>query len=220
MVLRLAVLLCVMVSALPLNAFAADDVAQAVKKLEQAYEALKDMQTVFQQETRSGAVGVVQKAAGRVYFKKIGKMLWKYETPEAQHIILDGKSLWVYLPEEKQAMHNNFSSIPQHIVVDLFRGRIDIQSKFSVSFAQPQAGETPGQVMLVLVPIEPDPTLSRLVLWLDPQRFLVRKSSLTDAFGNCTDLTFEDIRVDQGLSDELFAFSPPPGVDVFEPPQL
>jgi outer membrane lipoprotein carrier protein len=87
----------VLMAAMPLCAFGATaDVAQEVKKLERAYESLKDMQAAFQQQTSSGAVAVVQKATGRVYFKKQGKMLWKYEAPEEQHIILDGKTLWVY----------------------------------------------------------------------------------------------------------------------------
>jgi outer membrane lipoprotein carrier protein len=73
--------------------------------------------------------------------------------------------------------------------------------------------------VIELIPVEPDPTLASLVLWLDPATSMVRKSRLTDAFGNRTELTFEDIRVDQGLADALFEFTPPPGVDIFEPPQ-
>jgi len=205
---------------MPLSAFGApEDVAREVKKLEQAYEALKDMQASFQQQTSSGAVAVVQQASGRVYFKKQGKMLWKYEAPEEQHIILDGTTLWVYQPEEKQAMKNNFTVVPQHIVVDLFRGRIDILERYRAAFAASVPGDAPSGIVLELVPIEPDPTLASLVLWLDPATSLVRKTSLTDAFGNRTDLTFEDIRVDQGLADSMFEFTPPRGVDIFEPPQ-
>lgn len=206
---------------LPMNAVGdPGDVGPAVKKLEQAYESLHDMQAVFQQETSSGAIAVVQQAAGRVYFKKVGKMLWHYETPEEQLIVLDGKTLWFYLPAEKQAMRNNFSIIPQHIVADLFRGRMDVLAKFRVSFVPRKADDTGDQVMLELVPIEPDPTVSRLIVWLDPISYLVRKTSLTDGFGNRTELMFQDIKVDQGLSDSVFVFTPPSDVDVFEPPQL
>ena len=209
-----------LLSILPMNAVGATgDIAQEVKKLEQAYESLKDMQAAFQQETRSGAIAVVQRAEGRVYFKKVGKMLWKYETPEEQLIVLDGKTLWFYLPAEKQAMKNNFTTLPQHIVADLFRGRMDVLSKFRAQFMQRTPDDTSDQVILELVPIEYDPTLSKLVLWLDPASYLIRKTSLLDAFGNRTELMFEDIKVDQGLSDSLFTFTPPGGVDVFEPPQ-
>ncbi len=214
-----AVLFCVAV--LPLSAAAGStDVAQQIARLEKAYETLQDMQAAFQQETVSGAVAVVQQATGRVYFKKQGKMLWKYETPEEQHIILDGTTLWFYQPEEKQAMKNNFTVVPQHIVVDLFRGRIDILQRYRAAAVAPDPEDTSGFLVIELAPIEHDPMLSRLVLWLDPESFLVRKTALFDAFGNRTDLAFSDIKVDQSLPDSLFAFTPPPGVDVFEPPQL
>jgi outer membrane lipoprotein carrier protein len=195
-------------------------VAQDVKKLEQAYESLKDMQAVFQQETRSGAIAVVQQAVGRVYFKKGGKMLWHYETPEEQLIVLDGKTLWIYQPGEKQAMKNNFSIIPQHIVADLFRGKMDVMDKFKVAAVPRGTNDTSDLVVLELVPIESDPTVRKLMLWLDPVSYLVRKTALTDGFGNQTELTFQDIKVDQGLSDSVFTFTPPSDVDIFEPPKL
>jgi len=218
---RIITLFFLLASALPFNAVGGTgDVEREVKKLEQAYESFKDMQAGFKQETTSGAVAVVQHAAGRVFFKKKGKMLWKYETPEEQLIFLDGKTLWFYLPAEKQAMKNNFSTVPQHIVGDLFRGRIDILAKFKACFAARGPQETTEQIMLELAPIEPDPTLSKIVLWIDPTNYMVRRTVMLDAFGNRTELIFQDIVVDQGLPDTLFVFTPPHGVDVFEPPQL
>jgi len=196
------------------------DVALEVKKLEHAYESFQDMQAAFEQKTVSGAVAVVQQAAGRVFFKKAGKMLWHYKTPEEQFIILDGTTLWFYLPAEKQAMKNNFSIIPQHIVADLFRGKMDVLEKFKVQFALREPGDAADQVKLELVPIEPDPTVSKLILWLDPVSYLVRKTLLTDGFGNRTELLFQNIKVDQGLPDSVFIFKPPNDVDIFEPPQL
>ena len=217
----IAAILVVLVAMVPMNAVGdPGDIGPAVKKLEQAYESFQDMQAAFKQETVSGAIAVVQQAAGRVYFKKAGKMLWKYETPEEQLIVLDGKTLWFYLPAEKQAMKNNFSIIPQHIVADLFRGKMDVLDKFKVRFAPREPGDAADQITLELVPIEPDPTVSKLIVWLDPANYLIRKTSLTDSFGNRTDLLFQDIKVDQGLPDSMFAFTPPSDVDIFEPPQL
>jgi len=117
-------------------------------------------------------------------------------------------------------MKNNFSIIPQHIVADLFRGKMDVLEKFKVQFALREPGDAADQVKLELVPIEPDPTVSKLILWLDPVSYLVRKTLLTDGFGNRTELLFQNIKVDQGLPDSVFIFKPPNDVDIFEPPQL
>lgn len=215
MTVLLLVLFCLPVHAVAESA----DVTSAVKKLEQAYISLQDMQASFRQKTSSGSVAVVQEAVGRVYFKKQGKMLWKYDAPEEQLIVLDGKTLWFYLPAEKQAMKNNFSVIPRHIVTDLFRGQMDVLGKFKAAFV-PRDSETPdGHIAIELVPLEPDPTVAKLVLLIGQNDYLVRRTELTDMFGNRTELVFKDISIDRGLDDSLFEFVPPPDVDIFEPPQ-
>ncbi len=193
-----------------------DDLNTAVKKLEKQYEAMKDFHADFTQETRLASINKVEKGAGAVWFKKPGKMLWEYTAPQAQKIILDGKNLWLYVPEDKQVMKNNFSTIPQHIVVDLFRGKIAIQEKFKVSPAQ---SENKKEIALDLVPLAYDPTVKKLTLWVDAEKFYILRTTLEDDFGTRTTLAFSNIAIDKNIPDSTFAFTPPPGVEVFEPPQ-
>lgn len=211
----LAALLCLALSA---SAFgAASDIDRCVTGLEKRYEAMKDLHAVFKQETRLASINRVEKGAGEIWFKKPGKMLWEYTAPQAQKIILDGANLWLYLPEDRQVMKNNYSTIPQHIVVDLFRGRIHIREKFKVA----PAGPAPGQqgIGLELVPRAFDPTVKKLTLWVDAKTSHILRTCLEDDFGTVTTLTFSNIAIDTGIPDATFSFTPPPGVEVFEPPQ-
>ncbi len=196
------------------------EIDRHISKLEDRYGTMKDFHADFEQETHQGSIKLVQKAEGDVYFKKGGKMLWDYKTPETQKIILDGKNLWFYLPEENQVMKNNFSTVPTHIVVDLFRGKIDIQQKFKVTFIQNVAKDGKSNIVIELIPIIYNPTLKKLTLWIDPKTYLILKSSLEDEFGNKTVLKFLKIEVDRGIDDSLFKFVPPPGVEIFEPPKI
>lgn len=193
---------------------------QCVDRLEKTYSAMQDYQARFSQETRQASLDMVQHGSGSVYFKKGGKMRWSYTAPEAQEIILDGQNLWVYLPGQKQVMKNNFSVVPSHIVVDLFRGSIDIQQKFTVSFVERVVDTTDPSVAIQLVPVVYNPALTRLTLWLDPKTSLVRASCLEDEFGTRTTLRFSDVSVDAGIDDARFSFVPPPDVEIFEPPQI
>jgi outer membrane lipoprotein carrier protein len=201
-------------------AAAPGEIDRCVKKLEKRYETMKDFRADFQQETRLASINRIEKGAGSIKFKKPGKMLWEYTAPQAQKIILDGKNLWLYLPEDRQVMKNNFSTIPQHIVVDLFRGKIVIQDKFTVSFAPPQPDSSSREIALELVPRVFDPTVKKLVLWVDPEKFHILRTSLEDDFGTRTVLSFSNIAIDTNIADATFAFSPPAGVEVFEPPQV
>jgi outer membrane lipoprotein carrier protein len=199
---------------------AQSEIDRCVKNLEKQYGAMKDFHADFQQETHLASIKRVEKGSGGVWFKKPGKMLWEYKTPQAQKIILDGKTLWFYVPEDKQAMKNNFSIIPQHIVVDLFQGKIAIQEKFKVTFVQEETKNSKKEISLELVPLIQDPTVKKLSLWVDPEKFYIMRTCLEDEFGTKTMLTFSNITTDKNIPDATFVFTPPPGVEIFEPPQV
>jgi len=217
----IASITALLVLALTVPVFAAQsEIDRCVKNLEKQYETMRDFHADFQQETRLASINRVEKGSGSIWFKKPGKMLWEYTAPQAQKIILDGKNLWLYVPEDKQVMKNNFSTIPQHIVVDLFRGKVVIQEKFKVSFVQEELKNSKKEISLELAPLVFDPTVKKLTLWVDPEKFYILRTCLEDDFGTKTMLTFSNIAIDKNIPDSTFAFSPPPGVEVFEPPQV
>lgn len=181
---------------------------------------MKDFQSEFEQETFLSSINKIEKGSGSVYFKKDARMLWEYKAPAVQKIILDGTNLWFYLPEENQVMKNNFSTIPRHIIIDLFRGKIEIQKKFKVSSLQSETKDQQTEIALELLPIIYNPTMTKLTLWIDPKEYYILRTSLEDEFGNRTVLKFFNIEIDKGIDDTLFQFTPPPGVEIFEPPQF
>jgi len=198
---------------------AQSEIDRCVKNLEKQYGTMKNFRADFEQETHLASIKRVEKGSGAVWFKKPGKMLWEYKTPQAQKIILDGKTLWFYVPEDKQVMKNNFSTLPQHIVVDLFSGKIAIQEKFKVSFIQEEMKNSRKEISLELIPLVYDPTVKKLTVWVDPEKFYIMRSCLEDEFGTKTILIFSNITTDINMADSTFEFTPPPGVEIFEPPQ-
>jgi outer membrane lipoprotein carrier protein len=214
-----AAALAVLVLSMPVWA-AQSEIDRCVKALEKRYGTMKDFHADFTQETHLASIQRVEKGSGAVWFKKPGKMLWEYKTPQVQQIILDGKTLWFYVPDDKQVMKNNFSTIPQHILVDLFRGKIAIQEKFKVAFVQEEMKNSRKELSLELIPLSYDPTVKKLTLWVDPEKFYIMRTCLEDEFGTKTILVFSNIAIDKNTPDTTFEFTPPPGVEVFEPPQM
>lgn len=198
---------------------ASETVEEAVGRLEKTYRTINDYHAVFQQETHQSSINRIEKGGGEVFFKKPGQMLWVYESPEAQKIILDGKNVWFYRPEEHQVMKNNYSVLPRSIVLDLLRGEVDLTKKFAVKMKSRDGDQQCLTIVLELIPHTYNPTLKKLLLHIDPKTWYITRSCLYDDFGNTTILQFSDITVNQGLKDSLFAFTPPPDADVFEPPK-
>src|SRR6266853_5654523 len=72
-------------------------VAQAV---DEHYNHLQSLQAEFT-EIYQGS-GTERTESGTLGLKKPGKMRWEYRSPEEKLFIGDGKTAWLYLPEEKQ----------------------------------------------------------------------------------------------------------------------
>jgi outer membrane lipoprotein carrier protein len=199
---------------------AAGTLDDCIRGLEQRYRSMQDLSACFEQETFIGSLKRVEKGAGRVYFKKGGKMLWEYTQPAPQKIYLDGKNLWFYLPEDKQVMKNDMSRLPSDITLDLFAGKLKIKEKFNVRMVPGEPRDQGDTTVLQLVPKTVHPNLKSLTIWVDRKNYYITRSSLEDEMGNRTLLKFFSMTVDSGLSDSLFMFTPPPGVEIYEPPPV
>jgi outer membrane lipoprotein carrier protein len=187
-----------------------DDVVAGV---EATYQKLQDLRADFRQEALNKSLGQTIKANGTVYLKKGGKMRWEYRTPSVQEIVSDGKSLWVYTAELKQV---TVSPVPNALAGpagSFLAGLGKVRNEFSVRFGNPSR-DGDGNWVLDLTPKRPEPVLSRLVLSVDPKEFLVRKAVLYDEFQNNVTMSFTKVTVNAGLADQLFTYTPPPGVVV------
>ena len=62
----------------------------------------KSFEASFYQISKLEALDITEKASGKASFSHPGKMKWEYLEPEQHEIITNGKSLWIYRPEENQ----------------------------------------------------------------------------------------------------------------------
>jgi len=191
-----------------------------ITALENRYGSMKDISASFNQETFLSIANRTEKAGGKVYIKKGGKMFWDYTQPTAQKIILDGENLWVYLPDEKQVVKNSFTSFSSHIMADLFYGKVNIKKRFKVAFLSTDSEKKSSNINLELLPKEYNPKIKRLLLEIDPVGSLITKTVLEDELGTKTTLMFSEIKVDKGIEDSYFTFTPPLGVEIFIPPKF
>jgi len=70
-----------------------------VARLEARYRAARTLQASFlERYTDNGRL--VRVEAGTAYFKRQGKMRWEYEAPEKNLFLVDGKTVWFYVPAD------------------------------------------------------------------------------------------------------------------------
>ena len=216
---RVVIYLLAYVLAAPLTlvavspALAAPSLDEVIRAVESAYGRMTDLKAEFNQTSFNKSLNSTIPAKGAVYLKKGGKLRWEYTEPTRQEIVSDGKKLWVYTPQLNQV---NVGDAPDALAGpagSFLAGLGKIYEHFTVRFLNPaQPTDADGNVVLDLTPKQPLPTLSRLILALDPRTWDVRKATIHDQFENTVSMRFTKLAVNSGLSDQLFTFVPPAGV--------
>jgi outer membrane lipoprotein carrier protein len=186
---------------------------EVLNGLEAAYGRMTDLRAEFSQSSFNKSLSQTIPARGAVSLKRGGRLRWEYSEPTKQEIVSDGKTLWVYTPSLNQV---NVGPAPEALAGpagSFLAGLGRVREQFDVRFlnpAQPRDGE--GNIVLDLTPKHALPTMSRLVLALEPRRWEVRKAVVYDQFENTVSMRFTRMVVNGGLPDTLFTFVPPPGV--------
>jgi outer membrane lipoprotein carrier protein len=190
---------------------------EVVARVQEQYEIHTDFKASFVQESLVKSLGKKQRAEGLVYFKKPGKMRWIYRKPTKQEIISDGKILWNYRPEDKQVIVSQMTQAFQSKTPSTFLAGIgNLKRDFQARFIQdPSSGKI---YSLELTPLEAQGSLEKLFLLVDRENFKILQAKVQDAMGNVTQINFFKIQFDNNLSDSLFTFTPPKGVEVFHLP--
>ena len=203
-----ALLMCsVLLFAVPAPAQSLDEVVAGV---ESTYGKITDLRAEFVQTARNKSLGQDIKAEGTVLLKKGGKMRWDYKSPAPQQIVSDGTSLWVYTPELNQVNKGNAPKALAGPAGSFLSGLGKIREEFTVRFLNPaNPRDGAGRPVLDLTPKQPTPLLTRLVIAVDPKDYVVREAVLYDQFQNTVTMTFNKVVINPGLSDTLFAFTPP-----------
>ena len=101
--LLLLVTLTISILSLVLAVLAAEikDAEFVVEGLQKRYDSTLDFVAGFRQETEIKTLNRRLTAWGKVYFRRPGKMLWRYDEPKGQVLLADGEYLYFYQPEEK-----------------------------------------------------------------------------------------------------------------------
>jgi outer membrane lipoprotein carrier protein len=196
---------------------AAPNASQLVRKVQERYDQTRDFTADVVQEMTITSLGKTTTARGTVAFKKPGKMRWELSNGEAQVIVADGTTLWVYQPKEHQVLKVPFdAAFRSSTPISFLTGVGRIAEDFDVSLD----GESPDRQVfyLMLVPRHDGGAVGRLRLEVAASTADIRGAEIHDPLGNVSRLRFDHIQRNSGIPDGRFVFQVPAGVDVISAP--
>src|SRR5256885_820987 len=200
-----------LIAALPVatqsQAPAAKDPATAIAmRVQRHYERIQDFCASFAQTSTYPTFGNVKNASGKVFLKKPVLLRWQYD--DGRLIVIDGKELWNWNPEDKEAqVKRGFGAdqVPSEFAFVFGKGKL--LDRFAVRSIPPPEGLPAGDA-IELVPRKPSADVQKLIFVVD-KRGQVLASVLTNGQGDVNQLVFTGVKVGSGLSDSLFRFDPP-----------
>ena len=210
------------------------DLAQVIATLEQGYNSLEEVQADFSQRTVIASMKREEHGKGELFIKKaaVGQAMFRFNyTMPRQMIISNGKKVWYYLPDNKQVMVSDLAEMfsgGNGIALNYLTGMGHVSRDFTITFAG-GGRDKKGNYVLDLVPKKPNQVMTRLRLTIAAAAvgqfmesgkpmamFPLVSSVVDDPFGNQTTIEFSRVKVNQGMSNDRFAFKIPKGVEVMK----
>jgi outer membrane lipoprotein carrier protein len=198
--------------AMPLHA---QDIHQLARAVDDHYNHLRSLQSNFTEIYRGDGPDRVE--SGTLWLKKPRKMRWEYRSPKEKLFVSDGQLVWFYLPAEKQLRKTELKKLDDvRSPIAFLLGKTKLENELhGLSKVVDQAPLSPGNTLLRGVPQAMAGQLSEVQLEITPANQIVR-IVLMEPDGAATEFRFSGWNENASVSDELFRFVPPPGVETVE----
>lgn len=211
-----AALICLAIG--PIGASAAEKMPVDIlaDKIQGIYDGARDLKAGFTQEATIKSLKKTEKETGTVYFKKPRRMLWDYTSPQKKKLIINPKTAWLYVPEDRLVyMQDAGTLVNSKLTIRFLTGIGKLKDDFNVKYAA-EPVDSDGNYRLELVPKtrEAGAGFERLSVMVDKDTFLITRCVFNDMYGNTTRITFRNIKLNNGLADSMFNFTPPAGVTI------
>ena len=190
------------------NCFAEQTSAPARHELERFAAGLEYFEASFTQTVKSQDGRVQDKTYGKIWLHTPDKLRWVYLGEFPETIVADGSNIWIYdesldqvtvKPQSRQA-----SDSPLMILADV--------SQLDQQFQVTELGVFEEMLLLELKSQDDESEFERIILGLDSSG--IRMMVMEDAFGQRTEIHFEDMLRNSPANPELFIFTPPDSADV------
>ncbi len=190
-------------------------ISELVTRIQENYEQTTDLKAGFVQESTLKTTRRTEREEGTVYFKKPRKMLWDYSRPQKKKLVINAKTAWLYVPEDKMAYVQDSKNVfTSGQAIRFLAGIGKLKDEFNIRYAKPQQDGS-GNYLLEMTPrAGAEAGARKLIATVDPKTFFIIGANFRDSFGNSTTIRFHNIKTNNELPDTLFIFEPPAGVEI------
>jgi len=197
----------------PAPVLSAEQIADRVQAF---YDKTKTFKANFKQVYTAHLYNKTKEGVGVVILEKPGKMSWRY-TNNGNRIVSDGKIIKVYEKENQQMYEQPLDKSPYPAALAFLVGTGSLKQSFKLTKVDPNSVNFPGGLVLSGEPREATPAYQKMLLFIDPATFQVRRVLLLDSQSNRNRFDFTGTEVNLKAPPGEFSFTPPKGTQVVRP---
>ncbi|MBW2558543.1 MAG: outer membrane lipoprotein carrier protein LolA [Deltaproteobacteria bacterium] len=188
-------------------------------KIQTAYDNTVDFRANFIQEATVRSIDRTTREEGTVYLKKPERMLWDYTKPSMKKLVINPRKAWLYMPDDNIVYVQDAKKIlSSKMTIRFFTGIGRLKDDFEIAVPDSGPMDTKGNHVMALTPRGYEAGIKTLLITVDKDNFRIVECVFTDMYDNATRLIFSNIKVNINPPDELFDFTPPPGVEIHNIP--
>ncbi len=181
--------------------------ADAVSDLKNYLSSTQSLQANFKQ-TVTSQQGKVQQSSGTLAIQRPGLFRWIYQKPFEQLIIADGKQIWLYDPDLKQATVKSVGKALESSPAALLAGN----NQFERNYKLRALASSEGIDWLEAIPKQADQSFNVIKLGFSQGQLM--QMELHDNFGQTTRIYFSALKINPKIDASQFSFTPPKDADV------
>jgi len=189
---------------------------QIADRIQGFYDKTKTFKASFKQVYTAKAYAKTKEGVGVVILEKPGKMSWRYSN-NGNRIVSDGKVIRIYEKENQQMYEQPLDKSPYPAALAFLVGTGSLKQSFKFTKLDPKTMNFEGGFVLSGEPREATPAYQKMLLYVDPATFQVRRVLLLDAQGNKNRFDFTGTEVNLKTPPGEFSFTPPKGTQVVRP---
>ncbi len=168
---------------------------------------IKTVSANFTQEKKTKLLNKPIKAEGRFLYKQPDRIRWEYKGNVNMQVIFNGKDIWLYYPDLKEADKlsglSQYGSLMQFDVLTMSRDyTITARNEKAIIFLK-FSPKVKGPISQIEMELPEDSSFPQIV-------------KLFDQNNEPTTITFRDVKLNPALQDSSFTFVPDKGITVRE----
>lgn len=202
-------------------AAAEDPLVKILEGIKKNYASLEGLTVPYERDVVTQSMAMLDEsfksdlAKGFIHFKPPQFLRIEQEKPRSERVVSDGKTLWWYIPENKEVYRYPAGKLGQELKLlsDIFKGLKDVVDGFVVELT---SSKTEGRHDLKLTPNPAWPEIDFIHLSVSEKDSTIRVVKLHNYLGGFTRFTLGDIKAEEGFQEDFFTFKVPEGVRVIQ----